>query len=196
METIAAETTAEATPRNASADDATLALRTRASWHVLWVRTQCEQDVRDQLSQKGFQVFLPQQEIWRRQHRVRHRAVVPLFPGYLFLHHRRDPDSYLELQKTSGLIKVLGDGWDRLAVVPEAEVEAVRRLHLARVQTVPVPYQVFHAGDRVRVAQGVLAGLEGVLLHIRPNRGLLVVSVHLLQRSVAMEIDCTLVEAA
>jgi transcription termination/antitermination protein NusG len=196
MEGMMLHTVTEAVPVNESASRQILAPQDGASWNVLWARTQCEQEVHDQLTRKGFHVFLPQQEVWRRHNRVRYRAVVPLFPGYLFLRQRLDPASYLELLKTSGLIKVLGDGWDRLACVPDPEVEAVRRLHLAHAQIVPVPYQEFHAGDRVRITQGALSGLEGVLLQTRPSRGLLVVSIHLLQRSVAVEVDCTLVEAA
>jgi hypothetical protein len=41
-----------------------------------------------------------------------------------------------------------------------------------------------------------LAELEGILLKIRPGKDLLVLSVHMLQRSVAVEVDCTRVVPA
>jgi len=53
------------------------------------------------------------------------------------------------------------------------------------------PY--LRAGERVRIVQGLLEGVEGILIRTKPERGLVVVSVHLLQRSVAVEIDCALV---
>ena len=46
-------------------------------------------------------------------------------------------------------------------------------------------------GQRVRITDGSLSGVEGILVHTKPNKGLLVLSVDLLQRSVAVEVDCT-----
>jgi transcription antitermination factor NusG len=54
------------------------------------------------------------------------------------------------------------------------------------------PY--FNQGDRVRVVEGPLAGLEGLFVHDKKNRGRLVVSVKLLQTSVAIEVDSDFVE--
>ena len=60
---------------------------------------------------------------------------------------------------------------------------------------VPVfPHVHFNQGDRVRVVEGPLAGVEGIFLRDKPNRGRLVVSVNLLQTSVAVEVDCAFVE--
>jgi transcription antitermination factor NusG len=54
------------------------------------------------------------------------------------------------------------------------------------------PY--LRVGERVRISEGLLAGVEGILVRSRPEKGLVVVSVHLLQRSVGVEIDCASVE--
>jgi transcription antitermination factor NusG len=41
----------------------------------------------------------------------------------------------------------------------------------------------------VRIISGPLADVEGILVRVRPEKGLLVLSVHMLQRSVAVEVD-------
>ncbi len=163
-------------------------------WHVLWVRSHCEHQVHDQLATKGFDLFLPMMAVWSRRNGVRHRANVPMFPGYLFFRHAMNSTSYIELRKARGLVKILGESWDRLAVVPESEIMAIQRVHGAGLPVQPHPY--LREGQRVRITDGVLAGSEGILLRTRPNKGLLVVSVNLLQRSVAVEVDSTLVSPA
>jgi transcription termination/antitermination protein NusG len=165
-----------------------------AHWYVLWARSHSEQLVRDQLAGRGFEVFLPTIETWIRRRGMRHRSTVPMFAGYLFLRHRMDPQSYIEVCQTRGLVKLLGDGWDRLAVLLERDVEAMRKLHVSRLPVTPHPY--LRAGQRVRVIRGLLADAEGILLRTAPNKGLFVISVALLQRSVAVEIDCTSVVLA
>jgi transcription antitermination factor NusG len=112
-----------------------------------------------------------------------------MFPGYLFLHHAVDKTSYVQILQARGVVRILGERWDRLAPVDDADVEAVRRLAATDVPVLPHPY--LREGHHVRIVSGSLAGLQGVLLQIKPAKGLLVVSVALLQRSVAVEVDCT-----
>ena len=163
-------------------------------WYVLWTRSHSEQLVHDQLASRGFHVFLPTIETWVRRRGMRHQATVPMFGGYLFLQHRMDPQSYVEVCQARGLVKLLGESWDHLAVVPVCDVEAVRKLHASKLPATAHPY--LQSGQRVRVVGGLLAGAEGILLRMNPNKGLFVISVDLLQRSVAVEIDCTLVVPA
>ena len=167
---------------------------TAGQWHVLWTRSHCEQLVYDQLTAKGFQLFLPRMDVWSRRGGVRRVSNLPMFPGYLFLHHAMDKPSYIEVRKARGLVEVLGERWDRLDVVPDAEVEAIQKVQGARLPAMPHPY--LREGRRVRITRGPLAEVEGILARIRANKGVLVVSIDLLKRSVAVEIDCTLVEAA
>ncbi len=163
-------------------------------WHVLWTHSNCEQLVYEHLAAKGFRLFLPKLEAWIRRGAVRYRARVPMFPGYLFLHHTIDKASYRAVCQATGLVRVLGERWDRLAVVPDAEIEAIQRVLRARLAVLPHPY--LRQGQRVRITAGPLVDVEGILVRSKPNRGLLVVSIDMLQRSVAVEVDCTLVEAA
>jgi len=163
-------------------------------WYVLWVRSHCERQVHDQLAAKAFQLFLPRIDTWARRNGTRYRTSVPMFPGYVFVHHVMDMVSYIEIRKTTGLVKLLGEQWDRLAIVPEREIQAFQKIHQSQMPALPHPY--LREGQRVRIMGGLLADVEGILLRTKTNKGLLVVSIELLQRSVAVEIDCTLVVPA
>lgn len=163
-------------------------------WRALWTRSHCEKLVHDQLIASGFHPFLPTINVWSRRAGLRHLSHFPLFPGYLFLRHAMDKESYIEVRKARGLVAILGERWDRLAVIADEEIEAIQRMLDAPLPVVSHPY--LREGQRVRITRGPLADLEGILVQIKPNKGLFVVSVDLLQRSVAVEVDCTLVAAA
>lgn len=169
-------------------------VRTSPAWHALWTRSHYEQLVHDQLAVKGFDLFLPRIDQWSRRGGLRHLIRVPLFPGYVFLNGAMDKASYVEVLKARGLVRVLGERWDRLATIPDAEIAAIQRIVGAGVPA--LPYAFLREGQRVRITRGPLVDLEGILVRTKPNRGLLVVSVGLLQRSVAAHVDCTWVEPA
>ncbi len=163
-------------------------------WYALWTRSHCEQLVHDQLAAKGFELFLPEVDVWSTRAGVRRLISAPMFPGYLFVRHAMDKASYIEVVKARGLVRVLGEQWDRLHAVPDTEIEALQRVLGARVPVLPYPF--LQQGQRVRITRGPLADVEGILVQSKPNKGLLVLSVTLLRRSVALAIDCTLVVAA
>ena len=163
-------------------------------WHVLWTRNHCEQLVYQQLRAKGFDAFLPQIDQWRVRNGMRYLSRTPTFPGYVFLHHAVDKWSYLEVCKTRGMVKLLGERWDRLASVPDREVDAIRRVQTSGLQRMPHPY--LRDGHRVRVVRGPLANVEGIFVPQDGDRGQLVLSVELLRQSLAVEIDRAAVVAA
>jgi transcriptional antiterminator NusG len=150
--------------------------------------------VYNQLATKGFCVFLPQLEQWSRRAGQRHLIAVPMFPSYLFLRHPMDKRGYLEVRKARGLVRILGERWDRLSVVPDVEMEALQRVLRSRVPVLPHPY--LQEGQRIRITRGALAGVEGILVHRQPGKGRLVLSVDLLRRSVVVEVDCSAVVPA
>jgi transcription antitermination factor NusG len=131
---------------------------------------------------------------WSRRAGVRRVVVRPMFPSYLFVQHRIDKRSYVEIMKTKGLVRILGERWDRLEAIPAGEVDAIRRVVGSPLPVMPHPY--LQQGQRVRIVDGPLSGIVGLLVRSRPERGLLVLSVDLLRRSVAVEVDCTAVEPA
>jgi len=164
------------------------------SWHVLWTRSNCEHQVWTRLTAQGIEVFLPRIGTWSRRGGQRHLVQVPMFPGYLFVHHVMDKASYIEVCKSPGLVSILGERWDRLDVVPDPEIEAIQRALRTKLPVLPHPY--LREGQRVRITRGPLADVEGIFIRGNGNKGLLVVSINMLHRSVAVSVDSTLVEAA
>lgn len=164
------------------------------AWYAIWTRSHCEQLVSDQLSVRGFQLFLPKATVWSRRAGKRRQILMPLFPGYLFVYQALDKRSHTEIMKARGVVRVLGDGWRRPAAIDDEVIATIRRLESLGA---PVfPHRHLREGDRVRIIGGPLEGLEGLFVRGRAGKGLFVLSVELLQRSVAVEVDCTLVEAA
>src|SRR5215470_14215077 len=153
-------------------------------WHVLWTRSHCEQLVFDQLAAQGFRLFLPSIDTWSRPRDGRRRVRrVPLFPGYLFLNHTLDHWSDVQVRKARGLVAILGEAWDRRAVVPSDQIEGIQKLVASPLPTLPYAYPPI--GQRMRITAGPLEGIEGTLVRTHPRRGLLVLTVELLRRGAA-----------
>jgi transcriptional antiterminator NusG len=164
---------------------------TAAAWYAIWTRSHCERLVAQQLMAKGFQPFLPEMAV--RPWKTDAAPIVqrPMFPGYLFLKHSMEKHSYIEILKARGVVRILEGGWHRLTPIADEEMHAIERVIESGATVQSHPY--FNQGDRVRVVEGPLAGLEGLFVRDKKNRGRLVVSVKLLQTSVAIEVDGDLV---
>lgn len=164
------------------------------SWYALWTNSHCEQLVFEQLVQKGFNAILPTVDVWSRRRGVKRLISAPMFPGYLFVRGEIDKSAYIEITKCRGLVCLLGERWDRLTVIPEDEMQAIERVSASKQPVLPYPY--LKEGQRARITHGPLTGVEGILVESRPNQGLLVLSLHLLHRSVAVVVDgCSVVPA-
>jgi transcriptional antiterminator NusG len=168
--------------------------RPKLYWHALYTRSHSEQLVCDQLSAKGFRIFLPKIDVWSQRAGKRHLISVPMFPSYLFLHHAIDKNSYINVRKARGLVRILGESWDKPSIIPDAEIEAIQTTLSSSIPVMAHPY--LREGQRVRITEGSLRGVEGILIRQKPTKGLLVLSVDLLQRSIAVEVDCSVVTAA
>jgi transcription termination/antitermination protein NusG len=161
------------------------------SWYALWTHSHCEQLVCQQLTAKGFHVLLPQIVVWSARRGIRSTVQTAMFPGYLFLSHVMDKHSYIEVRKARGLVNILGGRWDQLMTVPEVQIDAIQKMMQSSLPLLPHPY--LQTGQRVRITDGPLSDVEGILVRTKPNSGRLVLSIDLLKQSVAVDVDCTLV---
>ena len=117
---------------------------------------------------------------------------VPLFRGYLFLRHAiDDATSYLEVCKARGLVRMLGERWDRARSCPRfGRSTAIQKLVRSDLPVFPIP--ILREGQRVRITHGPLADVEGVLVRGNPKKGLFVVSGRSPHgSSVAVQLGCT-----
>lgn len=161
------------------------------AWYAVWTRSHCERLVAQQLMAKGFSAFLPEIRVRSARAGATRVMPAPMFPGYLFVRDRMDKLRYVEVLKVRGIVRILEDGWTRLTPVADAEIDAIRRVVDANV---PVsPYAHLQQGDRVRVVDGPLSGVEGIFVQDKLHKGRLVLSIDLLGRSVSAEIDDTAV---
>jgi transcription antitermination factor NusG len=157
-------------------------------WWALYTRHQHEKTVAEILSMKGFEVFLPLYESVRRWKDRKKILSLPLFPCYVFI--RGGLMRRLEVVTTPGVHMILFRG-ERIATIPESELDAIRRSVEGRLSVEPHPF--LKCGERVRVIRGSLQGVEGVLVR-KKNLYRLVLSVAMLAQSASVEIDVADVE--
>jgi len=155
----------------------------RAAWCALQTRHQHERTVATILCSKGFEVFLP---AYRAVHRWKDRnkeLTLPLFPGYLFFVDEIDRRAHvLSTPGIRGIVRAGGAP----AAIPDHEIAGIRRMVESPFRVEPHPF--LSDGDLVRIKAGPLAGLEGIVSR-RKDGFRLVVSVSMLGRSAAVEID-------
>lgn len=156
-------------------------------WFAVQVRARHEIGIASYLGQKGYEQFLPLYKCRKRWSDRIKEVQAPLFPGYLFC--RFDPQNRLPILKTPGVVQIVGNGRYPIPVC-DSEVSALQTLVASGLPNQPWPF--LHAGDKVQIQAGPLRGLEGVLVAFK-GACHLVLSVSLLQRSVAVEIDSAFV---
>jgi transcription antitermination factor NusG len=157
-------------------------------WHVVYTRHQHERTVAAHLVGRGFEVF---HATYRTMHRWKDRnkeVELPLFPGYLFF--ADGLDRRVEILSTPGVHMILSVG-NIPAVIPNEEIDAIRRAANSSLGLQPHPF--LSEGDVVRVKSGPLAGVEGILQR-QKDLFRLVLSIQILGRAAAVEIDIRAVE--
>jgi transcription antitermination factor NusG len=162
----------------------------RVPWHALRVRSNFERKAADFLHAVGLEEFLPSyrcRSYWSDRVKWVER---PLFPGYVFC--RFNFGNSLKVMQTPGVVEVVNFG-GKPAPVDEAEIEALRVLVHSSAPLFPRAF--LRLGQRVVIKHGPLAGVEGILEKFEKGCRI-VVSVSLLQRSVAAEVDAEWVSVA
>jgi transcription antitermination factor NusG len=162
----------------------------RFSWCALHTRHQHEKTVTELLSIKGFEILHPTYSVVRKWKDRKKQISLPLFPGYVFLNQGRERRA--EILSTPGVCAILGCAGE-VAIIPNDEIEAIRRAAESGVRMEPHPY--LNVGDAVRVTTGPLAGTRGFLL--RKKQGCrLVISIEMLGRSASVEVAESGIESA
>jgi len=152
------------------------------SWFALYVKPRHEKNVALTLTGKGYDTFLPTHI---KRHPSGKHFDLPLFPGYVFC--RFDLRQTLPVLSTPGVFLIVGNGPEPQPV-SEEELEAVKRFIAPGLTPVPWPY--ISPGEEVVLETGSLRGLKGVIVDASDEKWL-VISVHLLQRSLAIKVDRT-----
>ncbi len=161
----------------------------QAHWRAVWTRSRHEKLVRDHLAGQDIEVFLPLMECPSQRKDRRKMVELPVFPSYLFA--RLTVTEMPVVKSTRGVVQILGPTPTEYSIVPEEQVRAVRTLVESRLKVDPFPY--LKVGTMIRVKNGPLEGLEGILVEKRKEFRI-IVSVDLLGQSVSSEISGDQVE--
>jgi len=152
-------------------------------WFAVTVRHQHEKALARHFADSGLESFLPLCRTIRvRSDRVKH-IDLPLFPHYVFV--RFAFRNRAEVLRIPGVRAIVGHGKET-AYITESEIAALKAIVSSGLPVEPWPY--LKTGDWVRITRGPLKGLEGILVR-QKDSWRVTVSVQLLQRSVAAEVD-------
>lgn len=155
----------------------------QARWYAVYTCSRHEKKVREHLGSHSVPCFLPIYEaVHRWKNGCKVRVDLPLFPNYLFV--KIDIRERVRILEVPGVVGLVGSG-NKALPLPEFEIETLRTwLHLRKCE----PHDYLVAGQRVRIISGPFANLTGVL--IRKAGGVrVVISVDVIKRSVAVEVD-------
>lgn len=153
------------------------------SWYAVYTYPRQEKVVTRNLEQRNTEYFLPLYRSVRRWKDRNKELELVLFPGYVFVHVRRE--DRLRVLQTPGVVRIVTFN-NQPATLPNAEIEALRHGLEEGIYAEPHPY--LKVGRKARVLRGPLAGLEGILLR-KKDRLRFVISLDVLMRSVAVELD-------
>lgn len=171
---------------HSEADDVlTQTLYRESQWYAGYTAARHEKRVAEHLSQRGVEHFLPLYETIHRWNNGRHRVQLPLFPGYIFV--RIALQERLRVLEAPGFVRLVG--FNSLpAPLPEADINSMKEALTKGVLAEPYPYLT--VGARVEIRNGPLQGMIGILLR-RQNKCRVVISVDLIMRSMAVEVEAS-----
>lgn len=163
-------------------------VETSFPWFAVRVRSKFESRVCTILKSTGYDTFLPTYRDRRSWSDRIKELSIPLFPGYTFC--RFNPERRLPILQVPGVVDIVSFG-KRPESVPDDEIAAVRTIVETDLGIRPWPF--LRVGQKVRVRKGPLTGAEGFLVEFK-NGFRLVVSITILNRSVAAELDGAWIE--
>jgi transcription antitermination factor NusG len=158
--------------------------RGERSWYAVETRVRFEKAICASLRTKGLETFLPLHSSQRQWSDRRQLVELPIFPRYLFVRMFASPVARVAVLRTIGVknfVGLRGIG----SVIPDCEIDALR---IVMEQGTPFEHHPYlQAGQRVRIRSGCLEDVTGTVISIRGDRSL-VISVNLIQRSIALRI--------
>jgi len=155
-------------------------------WYAVHARSRHEEVVLQGLRKKMIETFLPRAQVMSRRKDRRKRILVPLLPGYLFVRSDMNPYQYWDIIKTYGVVRVIGiEG----KPVPVKDEEIASLWILDGTDRTIKNQAYITEGDTIMIMEGPLKGLTGYYVKHKGKSDKVVVSVELLQRSLAVEIE-------
>jgi transcription antitermination factor NusG len=155
-------------------------------WYAVHTRSRFETKVFEGFSGKSIEAFVPRIQIMSRRKDRRKKILIPLLPGYVFVHFDMNPEVYWDIIKTTGVVRMVSF---RGEPVPARDEEVASLMILDGTDRTVQNQAYVKTGDRVMIMEGPLKGLVGFYLRRKGQSRKVVVSIDLLQRSLAVEIQ-------
>lgn len=162
--------------------------KNKLSWYALAVRSRCEKAVANKLQEQHIEVFLPlinERKTWSDRVKIVENA---LFPGYLFIHCNLTTELRYQLLESRDALSLVGHSAEHMALaIPDVQIEAVQQIvsHDPEAEAA----ELFVEGRKVRVINGPMSGIEGVVLQSPDGQHRLYCNLPLLGRSVRTRIS-------
>ena len=158
-------------------------------WYAVHTRSRHEDKAFIGLTQKSIHAFLPKIEVWSTRKDRRKKIMIPLFPGYLFVELLKiDNQTKLDVLKTFGVVRILGKPKGAEPIpVPDSKIEAIQKIVQSKVEVQQLQYP--KVGEPALIIDGPFKGIEGVVVSTDYSRELFVITIELLQRSVAIKLE-------
>ena len=158
------------------------------SWYVVHTKSRHEYKAHTGLIQKNLNAFLPEMEVWSKRKDRKKKILIPLFPGYIFAEASPlDNEVKLAILKTVGVVRILGKKENSEAIpVPDSKIDAIRRFVSSKTEIFSMQFP--QLGEPARIIDGPFAGIEGIVVKRDIEKELFVVSIDLMQRSVAIKL--------
>ena len=165
----------------------------QSNWFAVVSKPRQEQTALENLQRQGFECFLPMAENpYQRRSKKQKQIVEPLFPRYLFLKANASQQNLAPVRSTKGVLSMVRFGIE-LAVVPESVIRAIKECISTDTGLIKIEPITIKAGDKVRVFDGPLAGLSGIVQEQdSKNRTLLLME--LLGRPTKIEVDSLILQ--
>lgn len=159
------------------------------AWYAVHTKSRHEDIASRGLSDRSVETFLPKIEVWSKRKDRRKRIHIPLFAGYLFVNiDDLTNEKKVTVLTTPGVVTLLGKPNSHVPIsVPDNQIEAIQRLVASDVEIEPYYYP--RVGERACITDGPFRGIEGIVVNRDYKKNLFVVSIDLLQRSVAIKLE-------
>jgi len=138
-------------------------------WYVVHTKVRQEQTARENLARQGYAVYMPRIKILKRSRGRQQAQQEPMFPRYIFVQPGSDTHSIAPVRSTLGVTSIVRFGQEP-AVMRPAVLKSIRDFEARRNEASDQDISPFQPGERVRVADGPLTGLEGLISDVSQDR--------------------------
>lgn len=155
------------------------------NWYAAYIKSRHEFVAESELSKKNIVTFLPVIRKLRTWKDRKKWVDFPLFPGYLFIRTQPNPENFLHILRTRGVVTLISSDSGNPTPVPDEEITSLK-LMLESGRDIDI-YPNLKEGSRVRIKRGPLTGAEGTL-KIKDDNYMFLVNIDILGRSVGIKV--------